>query len=75
MDVKILHGTSIGMDFLFCLERKLEQPTIDDFLDYRSSLSKNVHANWGPIKREIKAVDEIINYLTKQQHDSSSNNK
>lgn len=66
MDELLLNQTTIGRDFLFCLEMKIEQPGVDSFLDYRSSLSKNMYANTEIVKTEIKAVDEIINYLTKQ---------
>ncbi len=75
MDEKLLRKTTIGRDFLYHLEMKFEQPDVDAFLDYRSSLVKNIYAKSEPIKREIKAVDEIINYLTKQTNDTSNNNK
>ena len=66
MNTKLLKKSVIGKDFLSALALKQEQPSIDKFLDYRSALMKKKESPEF-IKREIKAVDEILNVLTKQK--------
>ncbi len=65
MNTDFLNKTVVGVDFLNALKKDDYQPSIDKFLDYRSSLMKYKHVKQQPIKNEIKAVDEIITYLQK----------
>lgn len=68
MNTQLLKNSVVGVDFLAAYYLKQEQPSVDRFLDYRSSLmserSKGVlDRNW--LSREINAVDEIINIINK----------
>lgn len=69
MNIKLLRGTVIGMDFLSALALKQKQPSVDSFLDYRSMLMKakinrpKINKSW--LDKEINAVDEILNVLIK----------
>ena len=59
---KLLKQTVIGMDFLSAMDLNQPQPSVNSFLDYRSSLNKKQANPF--IKLEIKSVDEILNILT-----------
>ncbi len=69
MNKKILKKSVIGMDFLSAIALKMEQPSIDEFLDYRSFLMKSRDdRSVTPksfIHKEIAVVDEILKYLNK----------
>jgi hypothetical protein len=68
-DIEFLCETNIGKDFLRCAIRKDKQPSIDAFLDYRNSLTRQYSNKPHFIyQREIKATDLILTILNNQKY-------
>lgn len=66
MNLDILNNSLIGRDFLR-LKNK-QDPTIDEFLDYRNMITGKMGVDRYPIEwyeKEVKAIDEILRIISK----------
>jgi hypothetical protein len=67
MNIDLLNNSAVGRDFLSFYGKKMKQPSVDQFLDYRLAVmsrmenDKTVPKQW--YVEEIAAVDEILKIL------------